>query len=84
MSQKKKRFQRLRNLRRKPVLLLSGFVIGVVGFFFIPAAFKIIFFLVPLFLFCVAVSSEEDYFNMNVFILFSIVFFFNSRKFNYF
>lgn len=53
-----------------------GFIIGIVGFpfsFLLPG-FKFFYFFIPLFLLCIALRPQEDYFNMNLFI-FALIFF---------
>lgn len=61
--------------RKKPILLGVAWLIGGVGFL-IPniAGIKFLAFIIPLGLFCAIVKSKKDYFNINAFLILSIIF----------
>jgi len=55
---------------RRSNLCFLGFIIGLIGFAFIPIpSFKFFAFIIPLFLLSMALSSDQDYINMNLFMV---------------
>lgn len=59
---------------RKAYWLFLGFIIGIIGFWFIPPTFKIFSFLIPLFILCFCLTSENSSFNINLFCVISFIF----------
>lgn len=59
---------------RKTTISFLGFLIGLVSFLFVPYGFKFIGFIVPLIMLSVVLSSKEDYFNINLFLVFLFIF----------
>nr|BDI55107.1 MAG: hypothetical protein [uncultured archaeon] len=59
---------------RRVYWLLLGFVIGIIGFWFIPPTFKIFSFLIPLIILCRCLTSENSSFNINLFCVISFIF----------
>lgn len=53
---------------------LVGFIIGFLGFVFFPIGFKFFAFIVPTLILSHVLSKDEDYFNINIFILLLLVF----------
>lgn len=62
-------------IRREIGLLLIGFLVGFFGFLVFPTYLKVVAFFIPLIIVCVVWSSENDYFNMTLFIVLGFVFF---------
>lgn len=62
-------------MRMNIALLLSGFLIGLIGVLFIPSPFKFFIFIIPLICICIVLSPEDDYFNINLFFVFLFIFF---------
>jgi hypothetical protein len=59
---------------RKATLSFIGFLIGIISFIFVPYGFKFIGFIIPLIILCYIFSSEDDYFNINLFLVFLFIF----------
>lgn len=59
---------------RRVYWLLLGFIIGIIGFWFIPPTFKIFSFLIPLIILCRCLTSENSSFNINLFCVISFIF----------
>ena len=59
---------------RKWKLSLVGFIIGFIGFVFFPLGFKFFAFIVPTIILSHVLSKDEDYFNINIFLLLLLVF----------
>ena len=60
---------------RKWKILLIGAIVGIGGFFVLPSSFKFFGFIIPIIMLCIVASPDDEYFNMQFFLVSLFIFF---------